>query len=30
MSERIDEIMPISGKGYIDDYDNIDEILELS
>ena len=28
MSERIDEIMPISSKGYIDDYDNIDEILE--
>lgn len=28
MSERIDEIMPISGKGCIDDYDNIAEILE--
>ncbi|MDE6593928.1 MAG: hypothetical protein K2K57_12830 [Oscillospiraceae bacterium] len=28
MSERIDEIMPISGKSYIDDYDNIAEILK--
>lgn len=28
MSERIDEIMPISDKGYIDDYDNIAEILK--
>ena len=28
MSERIDEIVLISSKGYIDDYDNIDEILE--
>ncbi|MDE6592390.1 MAG: hypothetical protein K2K57_04920 [Oscillospiraceae bacterium] len=28
MSERIYEMIPISSKGYIDDYDNIDEILK--